>query len=242
LLVEETALRLSAWLKERVREAGVRGLVVGLSGGIDSAVVAGLCKRACPDSTLGVIMPCYSNPQDAIDAQLAARAFDVPVETVVLDEVFDLLVRKLTGKPYDPNKKDLPTANIKARLRMVILYYYANKLNALVAGTSNKSELTVGYFTKYGDGAADLLPIGNLVKGQVKELARYLGVPQTIIDKPPSAGLWPEHQDEAEFGFSYYDLDRYILTGEAPDAVREAIAQRIRKSQHKRCMPLLPPF
>ncbi len=137
----------------------------------------------------------------------------------------------------------LPLANVKPRLRMSSLYFVANSLNYLVAGTGNRSELTIGYFTKYGDGGVDLLPIGRLFKSEVRTLARELGVPAPIIDKPPSAGLWLGQTDEAEMGFSYADLESYLTS--APGAVTAEIAARIdrlaRASDHKRALPPMPP-
>jgi len=240
--MQELADRLVGWLRERVAAAGCKGLVLGLSGGVDSAVCAGLCKRACPDNTLGVIMPCFSHPQDAVHAQAVADAFQIPTITVDLDEIFAMFVRRLCGKEYNPHEACLPIANIKPRLRMTTLYYYAAERNSLVVGTGNRSEIMVGYYTKYGDGGADLLPIGNLVKWQVRELARYLGVPQEIIEKPPSAGLWLGQDDEEELGVTYQELDDYILNKNVPEDKARIIKSLIEKSQHKREMPLIPPF
>lgn len=239
--MREKAESIIQWLRERVKEAQAKGLVVGLSGGIDSAVTVALCKKVCPESTLGVIMPCYSDPQDAVDAELVADAFDVPVEKVVLDDIFELFVQKLTGGPYDHSIKDLTIANIKPRLRMTTLYFFAARRNSIVVGTGNKSELQVGYFTKYGDGGVDLLPIGNLVKAEVWELARYLGVPERIIKKRPSAGLWAGQNDELEMGVTYEELDRCILTGNCSLKAKKTIEELSRRSEHKKIMPLLPP-
>lgn len=240
--MQERVSKLTRWLEVQVAEAKAEGLIVGLSGGIDSAVTIALCKRVCPESTLGVIMPCHSDPQDAIDAQLVADVFAVPVEKIVLDDIFDLLVKRLTGGTCDPAAKDLSIVNIKPRLRMTTLYFFAARRKSLVVGTGNKSELTVGYFTKYGDGGVDLLPIGNLVKTEVREMARCLGVPQRIIDKPPSAGLWLGHNDEAEMGVTYDELDRCIIKGECSLKARKIIEELARRSEHKKIMPLLPPF
>jgi NAD+ synthase len=136
----------------------------------------------------------------------------------------------------------IPMANIKPRLRMSVLYYIANSLNYLVAGTGNRSELLIGYFTKYGDGGVDILPLGNLLKSEVQTLARTLDVPSAIIDKPPSAGLWHGQTDEAEMGFSYADLESYLTDG--PQAVSPALAMRIerlvRLSEHKRTLAPTP--
>lgn len=128
-------------------------------------------------------------------------------------------------------------SSIKVRLRMLTLYYFTNQLKYMVAGSSNRSELSIGYFTKYGDGGADILPLGNLVKGQVRELARFLGIPQQIIDKPPSAGLWQGQTDEDDLGFSYKELDHYLVTGEASNELREKIESMIAASNHKHSPP-----
>jgi NAD+ synthase len=239
--VQEKVDSIVRWLKSILANSGAKGFVLGLSGGIDSAVAAALCKRACPDMTLGVMMPCYSDPQDLLDARLAADAFRLPVEKIVLDEVFETFVRALTGEPYDRSKKDLSIANIKPRLRMTTLYFLAARRKLLVVGTGNKSEIMIGYSTKYGDGGVDLLPIGSLVKAEVREYARFLGVPQEIIDKAPSASLWAGQTDEAEMGFTYEELDRYILKGEGSPETRAIIEGMIKRSEHKRMLPPVPP-
>jgi len=120
---------------------------------------------------------------------------------------------------------------------MLTLYYFANQLKYMVAGSGNRSELSVGYFTKYGDSGVDILPLGNLVKGQVRELAIFLGIPQEIIKKPPSAGLWQGQTDEGELGLSYEELDRYLVTGEASNEVKRKIESMIAASDHKRLPP-----
>ena len=126
---------------------------------------------------------------------------------------------------------------------MVTLYYFANKLNYLVIGTGNKSELTVGYFTKYGDGGVDILPLGNLLKSQVKELAEFLGIPQKIIQKPPSGGLWEGQTDEGEMGISYNQLDEYLKTGKSDNLeVEEKVKNKIILNKHKRNTPAIPDF
>jgi NAD+ synthase len=126
---------------------------------------------------------------------------------------------------------------------MTTLYYFANKLNYLVVGTGNKSEIMIGYFTKYGDGGADILPLGNLLKNQIKELAEYLGIPKKIINKPPSAGLWEGQTDEEEIGISYNQLDKYLRTGKLNNKIVEKkIQDKITKSTHKRTTPVIPSF
>lgn len=240
--IEGLAKKIEGWLLEQVKDRGAKGFVVGLSGGIDSAVVAALCRNVCPKSTLGVIMPCYSNPKDARHAQLLAESIGIEYKTVILDKPFTEMVKLLTGEDYNPGNKDLVIANIKPRLRMTTLYYYAARRQSLVVGTGNRSELTVGYFTKYGDGGADLLPIANLVKKQVVELAKLLEIPAPIINKPPSAGLWEGQSDEKEMGITYGELDRYILTGQADDRVRKIVDDLAMKSLHKKQPPAMPPL
>lgn len=229
--------RIIAWLRRHAEQAGTAGAVFGLSGGIDSAVVAALCKRAFGDSVLGVIMPCHSDPVDVEHAMLAAETLGVPVKLIKLDEPYDTLLGLLDPEAAAQGIRDLAVSNLKPRLRMTTLYFQANRRGYFVCGTGNRSELTVGYFTKYGDGGVDILPIAHLVKAQVRELAEHLGVPREIIDKPPSAGLWGGQTDEAEMGITYEQLDRYILTGNAEISVKKRIEKMISVSEHKRHMP-----
>lgn len=230
--------RIVRWLKEQAAAAGVEGAVFGLSGGIDSAVVAALCRKAFGVDMLGVIMPCHSEPTDVEHAMLVAQAFDMPARRLIkLDGVYDSLLNLLDPDAAAQGKRDLATSNLKPRLRMISLYYQANRLDYFVVGTGNKSELTVGYFTKHGDGGVDILPIAHLVKEQVRALAEHLGVPREVIDKPPSAGLWGGQTDEAEMGITYEQLDRYILTGDARNEVKERIEAMKSASEHKRRMP-----
>ncbi|MHB1126441.1 MAG: NAD(+) synthase [Bacillota bacterium] len=231
--------RIVGWIREHVIKAGARGTVVGLSGGIDSSLVAALCKEAFPSDCLGIIMPCYSNPIDSEHAHLVASRFDILVQLVNLERTYDALA-EATGAPQLQGAPKLALANIKPRLRMTTLYYYAGAHNYLVAGTGNRSEIVVGYYTKYGDGGVDLEPIGHLVKGEVREMAEYLGIPRPIIDKPPSAGLWANQTDEGEMGVSYAELDTYILTGKAGPGVKEKVKKLIAASEHKRHMPPTP--
>lgn len=233
--IERVCDNLVNWLRDKVQEAGCKGLVVGLSGGIDSAVVAALAKRAFPENSLGVIMPCHSNSQDEEHARLVAETIGLKTVKVDLSKTFDSLIDELK----DDGANLLAVSNIKPRLRMTTLYYFAQKNKYLVAGTGNKSELTIGYFTKYGDSGVDLLPISDFVKFEVKELAKFLGIPEIIINKPPSAGLWENQTDENEMGFSYKELDSFILTGEADQKVKEKIIRMNKLSEHKRRMPLM---
>lgn len=227
------------WLKGRLSEVKADGLVVGLSGGVDSAVVGALCKRAAGENALGVVMPCHSQPYDVECALKFARGIALDVLKVELDEIHDAFLKAL------PEGSALARANLKPRLRMAALYFIANTCNYLVAGTGNKSESMVGYFTKYGDGGVDILPIGDLLKREVVELARSLGVPQEIIHRPPSAGLWPGQTDEGELGLSYAELDEALEAmergkeGGVEPAALEKVRQLIRLSEHKRRPPLI---
>jgi NAD+ synthase len=190
------------WIRERVRQAGTRGIVMGISGGLDSSVVAVLAKEAVGKKKfLALIIPCHSQAGDLEDARFLTKKFAIPAKTVDLTEIYDNLIKIF------PAASKLARNNLKPRLRMLTLYYFANKLNYLVCGTGNKSELAVGYFTKYGDGGADILPIGGLLKKQVITLAKDLGIPERIITKPPTAGLWDGQTDEKEMGITYLELD-----------------------------------
>ena len=234
---EQLVEKLISWIRDKVLSAGCRGIVMGMSGGLDSSVLAVLCQRAFPQSMLGVLMPCHSSQEDGEHAQIVASKFSIPTRIVVLDTVFDTLLRAVASDRVESTASRLAKGNLKVRLRMLTLYYLANQLKYMVAGPSNRSELAIGYFTKYGDGGVDILPLGNLVKRQVKELASFLGIPQQIIDKPPSAGLWEGQTDEGELGLSYKELDRYLVTGEASNELREKIESMIAASNHKRLPP-----
>lgn len=235
--MRETAVKISYWLRAKVAGANAQGLVVGLSGGIDSACTAALAKMAMGEAVLGVLMPCHSDPLDEEHARLVSEALDIETLCLDLGPVYDLLLTAL------PPAGQLPAANIKPRLRMTTLYYLAAARSYLVAGTGNKSEMLVGYFTKYGDGGVDLEPLGALFKWQVRELARVLGIPKPIIDRPPSAGLWEGQTDEDEMGLTYGQLDAALAALEAgrTEGIRANVLARVQEmiagSEHKRHMP-----
>ena len=222
------------WIAAAVLDSGTRGAVVGLSGGVDSAVTAALCKRSLGEHVLGVILPCESDGRDEADARLLACELELMTVTARLDRSFGSLAEELRAQ------RGLARANLKPRLRMACLYYFANALSYLVAGTGNKTELIIGYFTKYGDGGADILPLGGLYKTQVWQLARELKLPSRIIEKPPSAGLWEGQTDEDELGITYERLDRILgaidleeTTGVAP-GILARVKNMITASAHKR--------
>jgi|SRR3989344_751368 len=243
--MDKITKKITNWIKEKVKEANAKGVVVGLSGGIDSSLVATLCKKAFPKDTLGIIMPCISNPEDMKHAKLVAKKFNISTKTIDLGESFKVLYSSLENKPFvKEDSKRTFIANIKPRLRMTTLYYFANKLNYLVVGTDNKTESMLGYFTKYGDGGVDLLPISNLYKKDVRELARYLKLPQEIITKKPSAGLWNGQTDEGEIGVSYEEMDEILTRIEKNEILLNIHKDKVKKikemmatSEHKRNMP-----
>ncbi len=229
-LLEEIA----NWIVEKVKEAGKKGAVFGISGGVDSSLLAVLCQKALGDNALGLILPCHSRSEDEKCARSLAERFGIKTERVVLDSICDGFLQIL------PPGDRIARGNLKPRLRMATLYYFANKLNYLVAGSSNRSELSIGYFTKYGDGGIDILPLGSLLKMEIRELAKELGIPGEIIERTPSAGLWEEQTDEGEIGISYEDLDKALVaidSNNRESLQRNLIAkveQLIRSSHHKR--------
>lgn len=229
LIIEE----LVNWLQEKVKDARAEGLVFGLSGGIDSAVIAGIAKRAFPNNSLGIIMPCHSDPIDEEHGILVADTFNLEKIKVDLSDSFDILYKSMGVE----NKSKLAMSNLKPRLRMTTLYYHGQNNNYLVVGSSNKSEYTVGYFTKHGDSGVDLLPLTSFVKSEIRELARRLGTPEIVIEKPPTAGLWANQTDEEEMGFGYDILDNYIKTGKGPEEIISRIDRMNKSSEHKRNYP-----
>ncbi len=217
-------------LKDSVKKAGAKGLVFGLSGGIDSAVIAGLAKRAFKDDSLGIIMPIDSIKEDEIHARLVGENTGIKVEYVDLSKTYHELIKA----SFDSENK-MAKSNIKPRLRMTNLYYYAQSLNYLVCGSSNASEYYVGYFTKHGDSGADIFPIIDILKTDIFEIAKHLNLPKEIIEKKPSAGLWKGQTDEDEMGFTYEELDNYILKGEIADKNKKEKIDRMHKNtSHKR--------
>ncbi len=227
--------KIVSWIKKQVKDAHAGGIVIGLSGGIDSAVCAALCVKALGASkVLGLLLPCHSHGRAAQDALLVARKLKIKVKKIDLSRPFDCVTRVL------PAGQGLARNNIKPRLRMVTLYYFANKFNYLVCGTGNKSELFAGYFTKYGDGGVDILPIADLYKRDVRRIAVELGIPAGIILKPPTAGLWPGQTDEGEMGITYNELDDILSRLEKkqkqllPAAKVNKVKAMIRRSGHKR--------
>jgi NAD+ synthase len=246
--------QIASWLRFQMEQVGTSRLVLGLSGGIDSAVVCALSTMAAgPSRVIAAIMPIHSRPEDLRDAELVASAFEVVPRVIDLVPAHDALIAAMPSEDAagleDANvdaarqatRHLLALANVKPRLRMTSLYFLANRYNGLVVGTGNKTELAIGYFTKYGDGGVDVLPLGDLDKTAVRGLARALGVPEPVISKAPSAGLWEGQTDEAEIGVTYEELDRVLASiagGELEQPLdldtMDRVSGLITASEHKR--------
>ncbi len=248
--LKEILIIIKDFIKTYIQNSGCKGVVIGLSGGVDSAVTAVLCKESLGGKNVKCLfLPDGSTPEiDYKYKEILVKKFGLSCEEKDITKI----VKELTASSaIKPNKYAL--ANIKARTRMILLFEYANMTQNLVCGTSNKSEILVGYFTKYGDGGVDIMPIGDLYKTQVRELAKFLKIPKEIITKPPTAGLWNGQSDEQELKLSYNQLDK-ILAGLERKVDLEDIAKiagvnksevvRIKnmriKSEHKRRAALIP--
>lgn len=229
------------WLRKSVKEARVDGLLVGVSGGLDSAVVAHLIQRAFPEDSLGVIMPVQTHESDLVDAQAVIDTAGIKGLTVDLTATHSALLEEINSAipPVELSEERgrLADANLRARLRMGTLYTVATNYNYLVVGTDNQSEWYTGYFTKYGDGGVDLLPVVSFTKSEVYEMAHVLGVPEAVITKPPSADLWEGQTDEEEMGTTYTEIDAYLRDEPIPDADREKIESMHTRTNHKRAIP-----
>lgn len=246
----ESVVVIETFIRDKVRDAGARGAVLGLSGGLDSAVSAAMCARALgPERVLCIMMPDATTPPEEMeDAHQLAHQLEVEHVTVDIDPVLEAFRQGLGG-----DVEDHAFANVKARARMTVLYYHGQTRGYLVMGTGNKSELFMGYFTKYGDGGVDYQPLGDLYKTQVRGLAADIGLPSSFIEKPPSANLLPGQTDEDDLGIAYEDLDRILLGIEIGMSDREvqertdlpvAEVARVRgvvtATKHKRRIPLAP--
>ena len=221
------------WIRSLVESSGVKGIIFGNSGGKDSALVGILCKAAC-DNTVGIIMPCASKRnfgEDADDGRALAEKFGIETRVVDLTAVREQELRALETVA---ELTDLAIANIAPRLRMTTLYTIGQSEGRLVAGTGNRSETYMGYFTKWGDGASDFNPIADLTATEVFAFLRYLGAPESIVEKAPSAGLFDGQTDEAEMGVTYRAIDRFLTEGTAEEADRKVIERYHARSEHKR--------
>ena len=222
-----------AFIQSALKESGTAGIVYGNSGGKDSALVGILCKAAC-ENTVGIMLPCSTKRnyyEDMMDAIAVAEQYQIEIRTVDLSKTKDALLHTI-GKAA--SLTETAVANIAPRLRMTALYAIAASENRLVAGTGNRSEAYVGYFTKWGDGAHDFNPIADLTVTEIYEFLRYLNAPESILTKAPSAALFEGQTDEQEMGVTYAELDA-LLRGEKIDAEKQEIIQQLHKrSEHKR--------
>lgn len=232
--------RISKFIRDTVESSNTTGVVLGLSGGVDSAVVAFLCVRALgKERVLANIMPekGITTEKDFEDALKIAKMLGIEYNVIEISPFVNLFIKTL-GE--DKNA----VLNLKPRIRMIINYFFANKLRRLVVGTGNKSEIMTGYFTKYGDGGVDFHPIGDLYKTEVYEIARFLGIPEDIVKKTPTAGLYVGQTDEAELGLSYPELDEILKAIEKgierKDEKFERVKRLVNASEHKRRSPPIP--
>ncbi len=226
---EKTCHAIITFIQSTVSQAQAKGVVIGLSGGVDSSLTAALCVRALgPKRVLGILMPTLFTPlQDTIDASALARQLQISTEYINIHPISDMFQNQITPTKSTPSRQK-SLANIRARIRMIILYYYANTQSFLVAGTSDRSEILIGFYTKYGDGGADFLPIGHLYKTYVRELARYLNIPKTITEKPSSPQLYPGHKLSDELPIDYPLIDRILIGMNQLRLTSQEISQRLK--------------
>jgi NAD+ synthase len=206
---KKLAVDIQDWIRDYAMSANAKGVVIGLSGGIDSAVTAALCSNALgKENVIGLGLPCESVSQDLEDAKLIAKVLGINFKIIDLTLVYNKFLEVM--EPIVKTNK-MASANLKSRLRMATLYFHGqSRGNHLIAGTGNRAELAIGYFTKYGDGGVDFEPIGMLYKNEVREIARILKIPEKIILKPPSPGLWVGQTDEGEIGLLYDTIDEIL--------------------------------
>ncbi|ADI32240.1 NAD+ synthase [Staphylothermus hellenicus] len=246
---------ITEFIKNKIEEANLKGAVIGLSGGVDSSVTLLLALKAVgPEKVTAMFMPdTRATPKrDMEDALWLVKKYGIKYYVIRIDDIVD----SYSVMPFFNINYNIPTGNLRARIRMNILYYYANLHNYLVVGTGDRSEILIGYFTKFGDGGVDILPIGSLYKTQVRKMGEYLGLPERITSKPSSPALWPGHKAEEELGIKYetIDLVLYALfdkniaqekvpeyTGVDPSIVAK-ILEMHRRTRHKRQPPPTPSF
>lgn len=247
----EVEVKIARFIKDYVEKSRAKGIVLGLSGGIDSSTVAALSAKAIGgNNVLGLMLPEKEtyNPKDMEHAKLVAEKFGLKTKTIDITPALEALRKTM---PIFDDENKLCKGNLKARTRMLYLYYYANRLSLIVCGSSDKSETMMGYFTKWGDVAADISPIMDLYKTQVKKLARHIGIPEEIVEKPPSPALWPGQTAEEELGLKYetldlvlYGLEHFMKTEEIAEqlGLQKALVEKVKKRwqnmEHKRRMPL----
>jgi len=242
--------KIEEFITKEVEKANARGGVVALSGGIDSSLVATIASKVI--ELKGLILPevGVNRPEDMEDARTLAETLGIDYEVIEINPILEK-IREIRSV-----KDRIAWANLKPRVRMILNYLVANEEKRLVLGTGNKTELLLGYFTKYGDGGVDILPIGDLYKTQVRQLARFVGIPEKIIKKPPSAGLWKGQTDEEELGATYEVMDKILYLLVDKGMIKEKVAEelgvdfslvdrlerKMNESKHKRVMPKILNF
>lgn len=221
---------IAEWMHSIIKDSGLKGFVYGVSGGIDSALICAIASKFFRDNSLALRLDIFNSQTDINDANIVIKHFNVNSLNLNLEKIYNVMMQDL------PDDK-LASMNLKSRLRMIYLYYYAQKNNFLVCGTSNADEIYTGYYTKYGDSGSDFIPLANLTKTDVRECAKLLGVPQTIISKAPSAGLSDNQKDEDDLKVSYQEIDDYLEKREVNPNSITRIEQLHKISEHKRNMP-----
>ena len=250
---EYVTRRIIDFVRSYIRDSGARGAVIGLSGGVDSSVTAHILVRALgKDNVIGLILPYRTTPpEDIEDAKFVAESLGIKYYYIDIGDIRNAFARSI---PVFDEGDRVAAGNLLPRIRMTILYYFANRFNMVVAGTGDKSELLIGYYTKYGDGGVDILPIGDLYKTQVRYLGKYLGLPDRIAFKPSSPRLWEGQTAEGELGIKYEDIDvilhalvDYRMTPEQaaeatgkPIELVQAVWRRVLSTEHKRKPPIVP--
>ena len=249
----ETQKRICRFIKEYVENADSKGIVLGLSGGIDSSTIAALSSLAVGgEKVLGLMLPEKENfnQKDIDDAKVIADQFHIKTQVCDMTDALEAVYKAI---PVFDHSDSLCKGNIKARTRMIFLYYYANKQNRIVCGSSDKSETMMGYFTKWGDAAADITPIMDLYKTQVRKLASHIGIPKELALKPSTPALWPNQLAEKELGIKYeildlilYGLERFMNPEEIAEqlSIEKTIVDKVKSrwlaNEHKRKMPIAP--
>ena len=249
----EVERRITRFIEDYVENSGATGIVIGLSGGVDSNTIAALSSLSIGgDRVLGLMLPEQEtyNQKDIRDATIVSEKFGLKTQVCDITAVLESFYKSI---PIFDHADKLCKGNIKARTRMIYLYYYANKLNRIVCGSSDKSETMMGYFTKWGDVAADISPIMDLYKTQVRKLAEHLGIPKRLAAKPATPALWPDQLAETELGIQYetldlilYGLERFMEVEEVAEqlSVEIALVKRVKNrwlsAEHKRRMLLAP--
>lgn len=251
--LEAAQKKIVDFIRSEIHKAGVNGAVIGLSGGIDSALTAALSVKALgKENVLGIHMPesGLTPLEDSEDAKKLADLLGIEFRTIDISGIISSIMDSV---PDSELADRLCKGNLKARVRMSLLYFHANQMNRIVMGTGNKTEILLGYYTKYGDGGVDLEPIGGLYKTDVWELSRKIGIPESLVAKKPSAGLWVGQTDEADLGISYLKLDKALDMLEQhkdPQTILSSldisseqlnsVLNRIEKNRHKRTSPPIP--